>query len=262
MLVRDPATGLPRYVDSYDVYYLGLDAASGGQKIDRGEAASYPLQFQPLQRLDGESLEMKFGQVGSGFMVAGVALATGPIGLFGEIADASTEAGRVSVEGTYGDMAFAYTRLGVDALTILSLAQPARGFAGKLGDPCLNGTLAADRRLATTLRRFFYDDRAFKSVSQEYWNEPADGSSLHHWLFPQRATWAPRGIRNAGFNLMELPPIIETPFGGLNQWMGMSRSPWAPVMDWGIRIAVPASIAGAVYGGYQLGSSLFGRSNN
>jgi hypothetical protein len=116
----------------------------------------------------------------------------------------------------------------------------------------------------SSFSRFFYDDRPFRTISREYWdaNGPADGSSLHHWLFPQRADWVPQGIRNAGFNLMELPPVVDTAFGGLNQWMGMSRSPLAPVVDWGIRIGVPASIAGAAYGGAQLGNSLFGNSNS
>jgi len=120
--------------------------------------------------------------------------------------------------------------------------------------------LGSEEGFATDLGRFFYDDRSFRTISREYWaeNGPADGSSLHHWLFPQSATWVPQGIRNAGFNLMELPPIIDTPFGGLNQWMGMSRSPWAPVIDWGIRIGVPASIGGAAYGGAQLGAALSG----
>jgi RHS repeat-associated protein len=108
---------------------------------------------------------------------------------------------------------------------------------------------------ATKFARFFYDNRAFSSVSRKYWsaNGPAAGRSLHHWLIPQKAKWVPQGIRNAGFNLMELPSIINTPFGGLNQWMGMSRSPWAPVVDWGIRLGVPASIGGAAYAGGRLG---------
>jgi hypothetical protein len=114
------------------------------------------------------------------------------------------------------------------------------------------------------LGSFFYDDRSFRTISREYWdaNGPADGSSLHHWLFPQSADWVPQGIRNAGFNLMELPPIIDTPFGGLNQWMGMSRSPLAPVVDWGIRIGVPASIGGAAYGGAQVGNIIIGNSDS
>jgi RHS repeat-associated protein len=112
---------------------------------------------------------------------------------------------------------------------------------------------------ATRVSRFCYDDRPFRTISREYWeaNGPAEGSSLHHWLFPQSATWVPQGIRNAGFNLMELPPIIDTPFGGLNQWMGMSGSPWAPTADWVIRLAVPGSLAGAAYGGGRIGQSIF-----
>lgn len=108
--------------------------------------------------------------------------------------------------------------------------------------------------------RFFYDNRSYNTIRKQYWRRPygpAAGRSLHHWLIPQSAKWVPQGIRNAGFNLMELPPVIDTPFGGLNQWMGMSGSPWAPVMDWGIRGAVPASIGGAIYGGSQVGFHLY-----
>jgi hypothetical protein len=117
--------------------------------------------------------------------------------------------------------------------------------------------------LGRSLGRFFYDNRAFKTISREYWNVngPAEGSSLHHWLFSQSATWVPQGIRNAGFNLMELSPIIDTPFGGLNQWMGMSRSGWAPVADWGIRLGVPAAVGSGAYGGTQIGNCIFGNSD-
>ena len=94
--------------------------------------------------------------------------------------------------------------------------------------------LSAAKSSADEVGRFFFDDRLFRTISSEYWaiNGPADGSSLHRWLFPQSAEWVPQGIRNAGFNLMELPPLIATPYGGLNQWMGMSRSPLAPAFDW------------------------------
>jgi len=110
---------------------------------------------------------------------------------------------------------------------------------------------------AAKLGKFFYDNRAFRAISREYWkaNGPANGSSLHHWLFPQSATWVPQGIRNAGFNLLELPPIIDTPFGGLNQWMGLSPSPWAPVVDWGIRLGIPTSLISAAAAGAALGSN-------
>ncbi|MDD4892024.1 MAG: hypothetical protein PHU85_19050 [Phycisphaerae bacterium] len=114
--------------------------------------------------------------------------------------------------------------------------------------------------IITRVRRFFYDNRTFPTVSRSYWriHGPANGASLHHWLFPQSVDWIPQGIRNAGFNLLRLPAIIETPFGGLNQWMGLSRSLWAPVIDWGIRLGIPASLLGAWRGGTAVGGKLFG----
>jgi len=152
-----------------------------------------------------------------------------------------------------GDVAgLALTAVGAGELTVAG----GKMAVGAFTEIAENGIGSFARDAARNTGRFFYDNRAFPKVSREYWasNGPADGSSLHHWLFPQRASWIPQGIRNAGFNLMELPPIINTPFGGLNQWMGMSGSLWAPVIENGIRLAVPASMGGAAYGGAQLGS--------
>jgi hypothetical protein len=114
--------------------------------------------------------------------------------------------------------------------------------------------------------QFFYDARPFRTVSREYWavNGPAEGASLHHWLIPQRATWVPEGIRNAGFNLFELPagPTSLTRGLGLNQWMGFAprwggtQAAAAFAVENGIRLAVPGALAGGAYGGYELGSWL------
>jgi hypothetical protein len=113
--------------------------------------------------------------------------------------------------------------------------------------------------------RFAWDNRSFDKIRRLYWrfHGPADGRSLHHWLFPRRWTWVPQGLRNAGFNLLELP---AGPRGlmhnlGLNQWMG-----WAP--RWGgherwlalgvenaIRVGIPGAIAGAIYAGAQIGKN-------
>ena len=115
------------------------------------------------------------------------------------------------------------------------------------------------------VRRFFYDNRKFPTVSKAYWKThgPAKGRSLHHWLFPQRSG-LPQGIRNAGFNQLDMPPFrgLAHPKLGLNQWMGFAQQ-WgggegvrAILTETGIRLAIPASAAGAGTTGY-LGGDYF-----
>jgi hypothetical protein len=114
--------------------------------------------------------------------------------------------------------------------------------------------------------RFFYDARSFQAISREYWavHGPAAGRSLHHWLIPQRATWVPLGVRNAGWNLLRLPagPTSLTRGLGLNQWMGFaprwggSQAAAALIVENAIRVGIPGAIAGSAYGGYRIGEWL------
>jgi len=124
---------------------------------------------------------------------------------------------------------------------------------------------AGEAGLATRIGRFFYDSRPFGTISSEYWGgSPANGSSLHHWLFPQREASVPMGIRNAGFNLLELPGL-EGVFHqrlGLNQWMGFARN-WGPsaafqasLVENAIRVGVPGLGLGTAAGGYYLGREI------
>ncbi len=117
-------------------------------------------------------------------------------------------------------------------------------------------------------RRFFYDNRKFSAISRAYWTPrgPANGRSLHHWLIPQRATWVPQGVRNAGFNLIELPAFrgVFHPTLPLNQWMGFARN-WrgthrlkAVVVENTMRTAIPGSIAGGGYLGWKVGDYFWG----
>ncbi len=109
--------------------------------------------------------------------------------------------------------------------------------------------------------KFFWDPRDFRKISREYWAifGPANGRSLHHWLFPQRARWAPLGLRNAGFNLLEMPGWPTIRGFNLNTWMGFApRWGWGPMfgaysLEWSIRLAIPGSILGGGYLGYLLG---------
>ena len=115
----------------------------------------------------------------------------------------------------------------------------------------LSSLWSALRLLFSPLRgigRFFWDSRAFDVIRKEYWlrNGPAAGRSLHHWLIPQRWTAIPEGIRNAGFNLLEMPKILPGPLG-LNQWMGFAvrwggtRWVTAMITENGIRVLIPVS---------------------
>jgi hypothetical protein len=112
---------------------------------------------------------------------------------------------------------------------------------------------------------FFYNSQKFSTVSRTYWaaHGPARGASLHHWLIPQRATWIPLGIRNAGFNLLRLPAMkgLFHPTLGLNQWMGFAarwggrRAVAAHAVENLIRVGIPAGGAAWGYGWYRVGNS-------
>jgi len=109
---------------------------------------------------------------------------------------------------------------------------------------------------ASRVQRFFWDPRKFRTIGRAYWNARggAAGRSLHHWLLPQRATWIPQGLRNAGFNLLNMPRVLRGPLG-LNQWMGFAlrwggrRMIVAVMVENGIRIAIPL----AAYSSYSVG---------
>jgi hypothetical protein len=115
-----------------------------------------------------------------------------------------------------------------------------------------NALTIAGRAVMVPLRalrpvmRFVWNNRPFTQVSRAYWKKygPAAGRSLHHWLFPQRAAWIPQGLRNAGFNLIELPHLLPGTLG-LNQWMGFAvrwggyRAVLAGFVENGIRFGIP-----------------------
>ena len=101
-------------------------------------------------------------------------------------------------------------------------------------------------RAIQPVMRFFWNNRAFSQISRAYWKKygPAAGRSLHHWFFPQSAKWVPQGLRNAGFNLIELPHLLPGNLG-LNQWMGFAvrwggyRAVLAGFTENGIRWGIP-----------------------
>jgi RHS repeat-associated protein len=130
----------------------------------------------------------------------------------------------------------------------------------------LTGCGTAAQSGGSSLGRLLYDPRNFqRQISPAYWaSRSANGSSLHHWMIPQRVTWVPQGIRNAGWNLVELPAMRGAFHRslGLNQWMGFARN-WGPrhalrasAVENTIRVGIPAAAGGAAYGGYQLGEEI------
>lgn len=91
------------------------------------------------------------------------------------------------------------------------------------------GKLIERNGLLSELRRLFYDNVG-KWARTRYWKigESAQGRHLHHWLFPNRWKWVPNGLRQAGFNLMEVS-------GRLNLRMTGSLM---ELKEWALRIGV------------------------
>ena len=117
----------------------------------------------------------------------------------------------------------------------------------------------------TSFGRFFWNNRAFRSISRAYWRKygPASGRSLHHWLFPQRARYIPQGLRNAGFNLLEMPKILPGNLS-LNSFMGFAvrwggyRYVLAGFTEQGIRFVVLLSAYYSGKAGYEVGEAIRG----
>jgi hypothetical protein len=125
------------------------------------------------------------------------------------------------------------------------------------------------------LKRFFYDDRDFNLIRKEYWSSKGQTGllgqkilkrDLHHWLIPQADREISRGIRNAGFNWIELPSF-EGAFHrtlNLNQWMGFAQN-WGEVRaapaifaEAAIRMAILAALPASAYLGYEVQKHLEG----
>lgn len=90
------------------------------------------------------------------------------------------------------------------------------------------GQLLSNPRIKYSWKNLFFDNRNFKTISAQYWrlSNGAGGKDLHHWLIPNRWKWVPQGIRNAGFNLIELP-------SGFNRWLG--RGSLRDLKEWTLR---------------------------
>ncbi|MBP6027374.1 MAG: RHS repeat-associated core domain-containing protein, partial [Piscinibacter sp.] len=71
----------------------------------------------------------------------------------------------------------------------------------------------------TGIGRFFYDPRKWSAISKGYWGARggAGASSLDHWLITKsvaNSNGISSGIANAGFNLVEMPQVMNSFLGG------------------------------------------------
>jgi hypothetical protein len=75
-------------------------------------------------------------------------------------------------------------------------------------------------------------------------------------MFPQRWRFVPEWARNAGFNLVVLPHWLNNRMGRTYGAWSVRWLFWRGGVENAIRIAIPGTVAGGVYGAYQLGQSL------
>jgi RHS repeat-associated protein len=159
---------------------------------------------------------------------------------------------------------------GTLAPRILAGNSPALVNFGEMQAQCSVSTIAVKRGklipLRVKARRFFWDNREFEIVSKEYWAKRggANGGALHHWFFNQSERWVPRGLRNAGWNLLQVPGFrgVFHRSLDLNTWMGFAKN-WrnsasidALLVEGSIRVGVPALATGTGYSSYLAASEL------
>ena len=112
--------------------------------------------------------------------------------------------------------------------------------------------MLANPRIQYTWRNIFRNPNAFENVSKQYWRVSggADGKALHHLWFQNQSQWVPQGLRNAGFNLLEIP-------GSLNTWMGGRLA-----REWAFRGIVASILAPTAFGSYKATSELLEGDDN
>jgi hypothetical protein len=108
------------------------------------------------------------------------------------------------------------------------------------------GRLLRNSRVRYSMSNMFWDNRNFRAVSQQYWRRSGGAGTqhLHHIWVQNQTRWVPKGVRNSGINLMELP-------AGINRWAGGRRA-----REITIRGTVAGLGAGSFYQGTQIGSAL------
>ncbi|WP_347159203.1 DUF6531 domain-containing protein [Pontibacter chitinilyticus] len=114
------------------------------------------------------------------------------------------------------------------------------------------GEMLLNPRIQYDWTKVFWNPGKFSNVSKQYWRVSggADGKALHHLWFQNQSTWVPQGLRNAGFNLLEIP-------GPLNTWMGGRFG-----REFAFRGIIGSILAGTGIGSYKLGSALLNSGDN
>gem|GEM_PF-3678697 len=90
------------------------------------------------------------------------------------------------------------------------------------------------------LKKFFWNDISWNRTSSLIWEGKAAGNSMQHLLFQNSWKWVPRGLRNAGFNLLEIPLNLNRLLGGI------------PVREQMLRYFVIDLMANTTYSSYQI----------
>jgi RHS repeat-associated protein len=97
------------------------------------------------------------------------------------------------------------------------------------------------------VKELFYNADEFAAVSKQYWQGTATevGAQLQHLWVMNSTRWVPQGIRNAGFNLLEIPAAF-------NHWMSNG------VSNQVFRLAVKTGLKAELIGVYNATQQLLG----
>jgi RHS repeat-associated protein len=107
-----------------------------------------------------------------------------------------------------------------------------------------------NRRVQYNLLDLAYDNRTRAAVLSQYRGRPGwavgIGNSIQHLWAMESSAWVPRGLRQAGLNLIEVP-------GALNSWMTN-----IPARNIGFRAAVASILTATGLGAYEVTSLTLG----
>jgi len=114
--------------------------------------------------------------------------------------------------------------------------------------------LTTPKYFATKLRnlgRIFWDSSSRSALSSRYWRGTANalGMQLQHLWAMHSTSWLPQGLRNAGFNLLEVPAAF-------NHWMG-----GIAFREHGFRLFVSTLLKADFFGTYALTEQLLKNEN-
>lgn len=104
--------------------------------------------------------------------------------------------------------------------------------------------LLRNPRTEYSLKNIFWDSRTYDAIRQQYWRRGANGSSLQHLWSLRTNGILPQPMRNAGWNLLEVP-------GSLNTWMGDNLA-----RNLSLRGIVASILTGTGLGSYKATSGI------